>query len=327
MKEKSFLGGQIGNFVTYPFRMNDHHCPDFSKLHSHACGQDPDTMSPGSYPGVSANEILQLRMFFSSFLFFSRALPHIKMAHVNDLVGANTGYRSMHLLALFGLICLIANRASSADLHWFLTDKSNVESSLETSEPDFMEASLSPKPFLSSGIFLNVFDGDTDNNDDDDASSLFLAEITTSNNACENNVSLQPLSRKLRARNSCPINQVPRVDQHHPNSQIGNDANMEDGLSNNDDKTPLFQLNGIPLVDFRSIDRKIGYCPGDFYHVLIIPVCASENPADIRKSFGLYYNLDHAMRGMVVFSQFHFLSTESKNPEDLDRLFRDLVPH
>lgn len=129
-------------------------------------------------------------------------------------------------------------------LHWLLIDKFDFGfGAEETLEFDFMEAKLSPKPFLSLEGFFDGFCGDND----DDTGSLFVIEIIIINNdVCENDDVdlLQPLSRTFRARSSsCPTDQMPRDD---PNSQIGNnEGNMENGMSNNEDTTPLlFQLDG-----------------------------------------------------------------------------------
>lgn len=213
----------------------------------------------------------------------------------------------MHSFALFLSVFLVADGVSFAQVNWLtddgsLFDTGSPESDLSVGSLSLDIPSISAALPDSPGIFAPEEDP---LNFDDDADSMFLAGTT--NNDCGSSADL--LRGKLRARGSfCAVNQQPKAGQGDRESQLG--GGIIDSGQSNDDTVSQPILDGTPLVDYKSLDRNFGYCPSDFYSTLSIPVCASDDPALTRKSFGalgVYYNLDHAMLGMIT--SYHFTIT------------------
>ncbi len=229
----------------------------------------------------------------------------------------------MHLFSIFSSIILFADAKSFAQLDWTIDEDYISHITLQPSlEPDILAESswstASSQWGPSGDFFLDDF---RDTNpipedilfldvDVDDANSIALFEETTNNSLfCEHNDNLPVPGKARAARSFCSTDQKPKENQqdqdlnNNNNRDDEDDANPEIEIPNSDDDdTSRFHiLDGIPLVDFRSISRDHGaYCPTFFYDTLIIPVCASENRDDIKKSYGVYYDLYRAMLSMLT---------------------------
>jgi hypothetical protein len=208
----------------------------------------------------------------------------------------------MDFFTLFVSVFFFADGISFAQVDWSADDGSLFGTGSGPPVLDVPVGSLSLESSSNSGALLDdlgIFaPGEDPFNFDDDVDSMFLAGSTK--NDCGSNTGL--FRGKLRARDSCAVDQKPKASQEDRESQLG--GGIFDSDKPKDSTLPRPILDGIPLVDFRSVDRNFGYCPTVFYDALSLPVCASDDPSHIRKSFGVYYSLNYAMLGMITFHQF-----------------------
>jgi hypothetical protein len=228
----------------------------------------------------------------------------------------------MNLFSIFSSIILFADAKSFAQLDWTIDENYISHITLQPSlEPDILvESSWSTASSLWGPSGDLILDDFRDTNpipedilfldvDVDDANSIALFEETTNNSLfCEHNDNLPVPGKARAARSFCSTDQKPKKNQQdqdlsNKNRDDEDDANPEIEIPDNSDDDPsrFLILDGIPLVDFRSISRDHGaYCPTFFYDTLTIPVCASENRDHITKSYGVYYNLYRAMLSMLT---------------------------
>lgn len=246
----------------------------------------------------------------------------------------------MHVLALFVSFILAANGSFFPLFDGSLPDDSLFDPNQEKLDAAFMEDLSGPESQLDLGGF---FDDPNDpaseqafSNSDEygsDVGSSYLIGTMKTNDVCESDDGdggvggLQPSRQKKRAEGFCSTDQKDQIGQQDTDSENSTEGSIINELPNDDETSPM--LDGIPLVDFRSINRNIGYCPKFFYDPLGIPVCGSADPADITKTPLNYYNLNHAMRRMIISSYLFFLflspSNPSPNPQMLS--FRRWIPH
>lgn len=203
----------------------------------------------------------------------------------------------MHVFALFTSFVLATNGSLFLLPDWSPPSDFILDPLQQTLDVDLAEDSSSPESHIGKGAFSDDLEDPkleqaiSDLNDHGgDAGSLYFAGTINTNDNCrpdDDDDDLQPLRKKTRAESSCP-------------TDPGGEA-REENTGNRMPKTDFFPLEGsTPWVDFNSIDRNIGYCPAFFYDILLIPVCASADEAYIKKNHLGYYNLDHAMRGMII---------------------------
>ena len=213
----------------------------------------------------------------------------------------------MLVFTLFISFFLATDGGLLPQFDWFLPDESVLDSHKENLYTDFIEESSSwGSPSGSATIFddlenLTLEQPNPDFDDyGDDASSSYLADMIGINADCESyGDGVQPSRKKPRAERSCPADQKLRNSQQDPDGETSDERITGNEMPKGDNTRRLQLLDGLPLVDFHSMDRQIGYCPEYFYGLLVIPVCASADPAYIKKILPVYYNLDHAMRSMI----------------------------
>ena len=199
-----------------------------------------------------------------------------------------------------------ANGSLFPQSDWLLPDDSVLDSYQENLYTDFIEESSNSGSHSGSGTLFDDLENLTieqANSDSDDyggdASSSYLAGTININADCESyEEGVQPSRKKPRAESFCPADQKLKNSQEDPDGERSDEDIIGNEMPKGDNTRPFHLLDGIPLVDFHSIDRQFGYCPEFFYGLLIIPVCASADPAYIKKTLLVYYNLNHAMRGI-----------------------------
>lgn len=224
----------------------------------------------------------------------------------------------MLIFALFISFTLAANASLLSLFDWLSPNDSVLDPYQEKSNTDFVKESSSPGSYSGSGAF---FDGPeyppfehADSNVDihpGDADSPYLAGTINNDADCPSyEEMLQPSRKKPRAESFCPSDQNLKNNQQDAAGERSDEGNTESEISESEDTSFSHLPDDIPLLDFNSIDRTIGYCPEVFYGFLTIPVCASADPAYIKTTLLVYYNLDHAMRGIII-SLFQLLSLHS----------------
>lgn len=196
--------------------------------------------------------------------------------------------------------------AANGDLFdWSLPNDSVLDFHADKSDTDFMKESSSLGSHLGSATFIDdpkipffeQANSDLDDHGSDSNSPYFAGTANFNYDCASPEEGLQSTRKKARAEKFCP------ADQNLKDSQQDTAGGRSDGgttgseIPKNGDSS---LADGIPLVDFNSIDRNIGYCPEFFYGLLAVPVCASADPASIKRITLLYYNLEHAMRGTII---------------------------
>lgn len=198
----------------------------------------------------------------------------------------------MLIFNLFISFALAANGDLFTLSEWSLPNDPGLDSLMEKSDTDFMKKLSSPGPYSSSGALFDdpenpLFEpANLDLDDHGSASSApSLAGTISPNGDCESyEDGLQPSRKRPRAAKFCPTDQNIKNNQQDAAGERSDEGSTGSDIPKGDD-TNLFHLpDSIPLVDFNSIDRNIGYCPEFFYGLLAIPVCASADPAFIKKA-------------------------------------------
>ena len=214
----------------------------------------------------------------------------------------------MLIFIIFISLTLAANENLFTLSDGSLPNDSVLDSHVEKLDTDFMKEPSSLGSHLDSAAFFddpeNPFFEQADSDSDDhgsDSNSRYFAETGNFKYDCASSKEgLQPSRKKPRAEKFCPIDQNLKNSQQDAAGGSSDEGNTGSENPGDDDSSPLHLPADIPLVDFNSIDRNIGYCPEFFYGLLAIPVCASADPASIKKISLVYYNLDHAMRGTII---------------------------
>lgn len=214
----------------------------------------------------------------------------------------------MHTFALLISFILAAKGSLFPLFDWLLPNDSVVDPHQEKLDADFMKKPTSSESYVGLGSFfddpeypaLERASSDLDDHGGG-ASSSYLTGTFNTNDDCEpDNDGLQISHKRHRVERLCPADQKFKNNQENPDGGKADEGTSGNEMPNSDDNSLFPLLDGIPLVDFSSINRNIGYCPEFFYGLLVIPVCASADPAYIKKILLIYYNLDHAMRGMII---------------------------